>query len=126
MAPVQTCPSRPDTDPRVIYTATMPDWGFWIVIAVVALVVEATTTSFFTIYFGIAAAICAVLAALGVPVAGQVLAFRLFRRRILLMAPVHHHFELMAWSETKIMLRFWIIAAVCSGIGYTLYQQSIG
>jgi len=59
-------------------------------------------------------------------VAVQVFAFKTFRRRVLLMAPVHHHFELMAWSETKIMLRFWIIAAVCSGIGFTLYQQSIG
>jgi phospho-N-acetylmuramoyl-pentapeptide-transferase len=59
-------------------------------------------------------------------VALQVAAFKAFRRRVLLMAPVHHHFELMAWSETKIMLRFWIIAAVCSGIGFTLYQQSIG
>ena len=59
-------------------------------------------------------------------VALQVAAFKMFRRRVLLMAPVHHHFELLAWSETKIMLRFWIIAAVCSGIGFTLYQQSIG
>jgi phospho-N-acetylmuramoyl-pentapeptide-transferase len=59
-------------------------------------------------------------------VALQVAAFKLLRRRVLLMAPVHHHFELMAWSETKIMLRFWIIAAVCAGIGFTLYQQSIG
>ena len=59
-------------------------------------------------------------------VAIQVISFKMFRRRVLLMAPVHHHFELMAWSETKIMLRFWIIAAVCSGIGFTLYQQSIG
>jgi phospho-N-acetylmuramoyl-pentapeptide-transferase len=59
-------------------------------------------------------------------VALQVLSFKLFRRRVLLMAPVHHHFELLAWSETKIMLRFWIVAAVCSGIGYTLYQNSIG
>jgi len=59
-------------------------------------------------------------------VAAQVAAFKMFRRRILLMAPLHHHFELMAWSETKIMLRFWIIAAVCSGIGFTLYQQAIG
>jgi phospho-N-acetylmuramoyl-pentapeptide-transferase len=56
----------------------------------------------------------------------QVFSFRVFRRRVLLMAPLHHHFEMMAWSETKIMLRFWIIAAVCSGIGFTLYQQSIG
>jgi phospho-N-acetylmuramoyl-pentapeptide-transferase len=59
-------------------------------------------------------------------VAVQVLSFKMFRRRVLLMAPVHHHFEMMAWSETKIMLRFWIIAAVCAGIGYTLYQNSIG
>ncbi len=54
----------------------------------------------------------------------QVFSFKTFRRRVLLMAPLHHHFEMMAWSETKIMLRFWIIAAVCSGIGFTLYQQS--
>ncbi len=59
-------------------------------------------------------------------VALQVATFKMLRRRILLMAPVHHHFELMAWSETKIMLRFWIVAAVCGGIGFTLYQQSIG
>jgi phospho-N-acetylmuramoyl-pentapeptide-transferase len=59
-------------------------------------------------------------------VALQVLAFKMFRRRVLLMAPIHHHFELLAWSETKIMLRFWIVAAVCAGIGYTLYQNSIG
>jgi phospho-N-acetylmuramoyl-pentapeptide-transferase len=59
-------------------------------------------------------------------VAVQVISFKMFRRRVLLMAPVHHHFELMAWSETKIMLRFWIVAAVCSGIGYVLYQNSIG
>jgi phospho-N-acetylmuramoyl-pentapeptide-transferase len=59
-------------------------------------------------------------------VALQVAAFKAFRRRVLLMAPVHHHFELLAWSETKIMLRFWIVAAVCSGIGFTLYQQAIG
>jgi phospho-N-acetylmuramoyl-pentapeptide-transferase len=56
----------------------------------------------------------------------QVFAFKTFGRRVLLMAPLHHHFEMMAWSETKIMLRFWIIAAVCSGLGFAIYQQSIG
>ncbi len=55
----------------------------------------------------------------------QVIAFQRFRRRVFLMAPVHHHFELMAWSETKIILRFWIIAAICAAIGFTLYQASI-
>src|SRR5687767_5157207 len=55
----------------------------------------------------------------------QVIAFQRFRRRVFLMAPVLHHFELMAWSETKIILRFWIVAAICSAIGFTLYQQSL-
>ena len=59
-------------------------------------------------------------------VAIQVIFFKLTRRRVFLMAPVHHHFELLAWSETKIMLRFWIVAAVCAGIGYTLFQNSRG
>jgi phospho-N-acetylmuramoyl-pentapeptide-transferase len=58
-------------------------------------------------------------------VAIQVLAFQRFRRRVFLMAPIHHHFELMAWSETKIILRFWIVAAIFSAIGFTLYQQSL-
>jgi phospho-N-acetylmuramoyl-pentapeptide-transferase len=54
----------------------------------------------------------------------QVFAFQRFRRRVFLMAPLHHHFEMLAWSETKIILRFWIIAAICSAIGFTLYQSS--
>jgi phospho-N-acetylmuramoyl-pentapeptide-transferase len=58
-------------------------------------------------------------------VAIQVFAFQRFRRRVFLMAPIHHHFELAGWSETKIILRFWIVAAICAAIGFTLYQQSI-
>jgi phospho-N-acetylmuramoyl-pentapeptide-transferase len=58
-------------------------------------------------------------------VAIQVIAFQRFRRRVFLMAPVHHHFELAGWSETKIILRFWIVAAICAAIGFTLYQASI-
>jgi phospho-N-acetylmuramoyl-pentapeptide-transferase len=55
----------------------------------------------------------------------QVASFQAFRRRVFLMAPIHHHFELMDWSETKIILRFWIVAAICSAIGSTIYQQSV-
>jgi phospho-N-acetylmuramoyl-pentapeptide-transferase len=51
-----------------------------------------------------------------------VFSFRTFRKRVFKMAPIHHHFELEAWSETKIMLRFWIVAAACGAIGFTLYQ----
>ncbi len=55
----------------------------------------------------------------------QVFSFQTFRKRVFLMAPVHHHFEILGWSETKIILRFWIIALVCAAIGFTLYQQSV-
>ena len=55
----------------------------------------------------------------------QVFWFRAFRKRVFLMAPIHHHFEMRGWSETKIILRFWIIAIVCAAIGFTLYQASI-
>jgi phospho-N-acetylmuramoyl-pentapeptide-transferase len=58
-------------------------------------------------------------------VAIQVFAFQRFRKRVFLMAPIHHHFELLGWSETKIILRFWIVAAICAAIGFTLYQQSV-
>ena len=65
-----------------------------------------------------------VLEALSVAV--QVFAFKTFRKRVFLMTPIHHHFELMAWSETKIIIRFWIVAAIFAAIGFTLFQQSIG
>jgi phospho-N-acetylmuramoyl-pentapeptide-transferase len=58
-------------------------------------------------------------------VAIQVVSFQRFRKRVFLMTPIHHHFELLGWSETKIILRFWIVAAICAAIGFTLYQQSI-
>jgi len=56
----------------------------------------------------------------------QVISFQSTRRRVFLMAPIHHHFELRGWSETKIILRFWIVASVCCAIGFTIYRQSRG
>jgi phospho-N-acetylmuramoyl-pentapeptide-transferase len=55
----------------------------------------------------------------------QVVSFQMFRKRVFLMTPIHHHFELAGWSETKIILRFWIVAAACAAIGFTVYQLSI-
>jgi phospho-N-acetylmuramoyl-pentapeptide-transferase len=59
-------------------------------------------------------------------VAIQVISFQTTRKRVFLMAPIHHHFELRAWSETKIILRFWIVASICAAIGFTIYRQSRG
>ena len=57
-------------------------------------------------------------------VTAQVLSYKLFRRRILLMAPLHHHFELKAWSETKIIVRFWILAGIFAGAGFAAYYAT--
>jgi len=56
----------------------------------------------------------------------QVLSFRIFHRRVFLMAPIHHHFELKGWSETKIIVRFWIFSAIAgaAGFGCTRCQKS--
>jgi phospho-N-acetylmuramoyl-pentapeptide-transferase len=59
-------------------------------------------------------------------VAIQVISFQMTRKRVFLMAPIHHHFELKGWSETKIILRFWIVASICGAIGFTIYRQSRG
>ncbi len=53
----------------------------------------------------------------------QVISFRRFGKRVFLMAPIHHHFEMKAWSETKIMVRFWIVTGIlCTG-GFALFYK---
>ncbi len=42
----------------------------------------------------------------------QVFSFKLRRKRIFLMAPLHHHFELLGWKESKVVVRFWIAALI--------------
>jgi phospho-N-acetylmuramoyl-pentapeptide-transferase len=42
----------------------------------------------------------------------QVLSFKLWKRRIFKMAPLHHHFELSGWVETKVVIRFWILGGL--------------
>ncbi|HZT65789.1 MAG TPA: phospho-N-acetylmuramoyl-pentapeptide-transferase [Acidimicrobiales bacterium] len=46
----------------------------------------------------------------------QVVSFRLFHRRVFRMAPLHHHFELAGWPETTVIVRFWILAGLCTAI----------
>ncbi len=53
----------------------------------------------------------------------QVVSFRYWGRRVFLMAPIQHHFEMKAWSETKIMVRFWIVAAILCAIGFALFYR---
>jgi phospho-N-acetylmuramoyl-pentapeptide-transferase len=47
----------------------------------------------------------------------QVLWFKRTGKRIFLMAPIHHHFERLGWSEPTVVIRFWIVAIVLAMLG---------
>ena len=51
----------------------------------------------------------------------QVVSFRIFGRRALLMAPLHHHFELLDWPEITVIVRFWILAGLFVAFGLGLF-----
>jgi phospho-N-acetylmuramoyl-pentapeptide-transferase len=52
--------------------------------------------------------------------------YKLTRKRIFKMAPLHHHFELSGWDEEKITMRFWIIAVLAAMLGVTFYFSTTG
>ena len=54
-------------------------------------------------------------------VAIQVLAFQMFGRRVFRMAPIHHHFELMGWPETTVIIRFWILSLMFTALALGLF-----
>jgi len=51
----------------------------------------------------------------------QVIWFKIFKKRVFKMAPLHHHFELLGWVEIKVIIRFWIICTLFSGLGFFIY-----
>ncbi len=54
-------------------------------------------------------------------VIAQVISFRGFGRRVLRMAPIHHHFEVIGWPEFTVIVRFWIFAGACVALGIGLF-----
>jgi phospho-N-acetylmuramoyl-pentapeptide-transferase len=54
----------------------------------------------------------------------QVASYKMFKRRIFRMAPLHHHFEMLGWSETQVMVRFWIVTGIMAGFGLAVYIVS--
>ena len=51
----------------------------------------------------------------------QVASFRLLGRRPFRMAPIHHHFELQGWPETTVLIRFWILSGISTGLALGLF-----
>ena len=46
--------------------------------------------------------------------------FKYLGRRVFLMTPIHHHFELAGWTETQTVIRFWVVAAFAALFGLTV------
>ncbi|MBE6465877.1 phospho-N-acetylmuramoyl-pentapeptide-transferase [Denitrobacterium detoxificans] len=51
----------------------------------------------------------------------QVFYYKRTKKRIFLMAPLHHHFEKKGWSEVKVVIRFWIVSGTLAAIGFIIY-----
>jgi phospho-N-acetylmuramoyl-pentapeptide-transferase len=54
-------------------------------------------------------------------VVAQVVSYRGFRRRVLRMAPIHHHFEVGGWSEFTVTVRFWLFAGICVALAIGIF-----
>lgn len=54
----------------------------------------------------------------------QLFSKRVFKRKIFLSAPIHHHFQALGWPESQVTMRFWIISCVASAFGLVLYFLS--
>lgn len=51
----------------------------------------------------------------------QVFWFKVFKKRVFKMTPIHHHFELLGWPEIKVIIRFWLVCALFAGVGFFIY-----
>jgi len=101
--------------PADIFMGDTGSLGLGAAIATLAIV---TKTEFLSVLIG------GIYVIEGMSVILQVASFKLTGKRIFRMAPIHHHFEMKGWSETKIMVRFWIITGVLAGAGFAVYFLS--
>jgi phospho-N-acetylmuramoyl-pentapeptide-transferase len=65
--------------------------------------------------------LCGLFVIIALSVIIQVAFFKATGRRVFRMAPLQHHFELLGWAETTIVVRFWIIAGLCVALGLGLF-----
>jgi phospho-N-acetylmuramoyl-pentapeptide-transferase len=56
----------------------------------------------------------------GISTVIQIFSKKVFKRKVFLVAPIHHHFEAIGWPETRVTMRFWVIAAVGCAAGLML------
>ena len=54
-------------------------------------------------------------------VIAQIISYRGFKKRVLKMAPLHHHFEVLGWPETTVIIRFWLLSGICVAMGVGIF-----
>lgn len=99
----------------------MGDTGAMSLGVTLGVIAMLTNTMFFLPFFGF------VLVVESISVLIQVASKKLCGKKIFLSTPIHHHFEAIGWPETKVTMRFWIIAAIAafSGIALFMLERSI-
>ena len=53
----------------------------------------------------------------------QIGSFKITGRRVFKMAPLQHHFEILGWSETTIVIRFWLVSCLCVALGLAIFYS---
>lgn len=101
-----------NSHPADIFMGDTGSLGLGAAIATVAVVTKSEL---------IAPLIGGIYVAEGLSVILQVASYKLTGKRIFRMAPIHHHFEMKGWSETKVMVRFWIVTGIMAGAGFALW-----
>src|ERR687883_712191 len=95
----------------------MGDTGSFAIGGALAAMAIFTKTIFLLLFIG------GIFAIEALSVIIQVVSFKYWGRRVFLITPIHHHFEMKAWSATKIMVRFWIVTAILCAIGFALFYR---
>jgi phospho-N-acetylmuramoyl-pentapeptide-transferase len=101
-----------NTSPAEIFMGDTGSFGLGGLIAAVALVLKQEILLFVIGGLFVIEALSVIL---------QVIWFKLSKRRLFKMAPLHHHFELKGLPEIKVIIRFWIICMLFSGLGFFIY-----
>jgi phospho-N-acetylmuramoyl-pentapeptide-transferase len=96
----------------------MGDTGSMALGITMGVIAMLTNTTLFLPFFGF------ILVIESLSVIIQMISKKIFKRKIFISTPIHHHFEAIGWHETKITMRFWIVSIVFCSLGLVLFLMS--
>ena len=96
----------------------MGDTGSMALGITMGVIAMLTNTTLFLPLFGF------ILVGESISVIIQMISKKIFKRKIFLSTPIHHHFEALGWHETKVTMRFWIISVISCILGLVLFMMS--